>query len=202
MSIRASFVLFGVVTAVAIACENRGSLPASPSVTDDGRSISAAAPGQLAAKTDQGKTVDLKDACDPQTFNDPQTGIGPGTCQRNGGVRFQTFLDQLSLHHSVGGWHMAPEEVILQVGQVLSAFNHGGETHTFTEVEDFGGGIVPLLNTLGDFGPTITECSSPTLEMLAPGESSHEEEEDAGVEKYQCCIHPWMRTIVRIVPAH
>jgi len=204
MSIRACFVSLVVAAAVVVGCESRESLPASPSASDGGHTISAAAPAQLAAKTDQGKTVELKDACDPETFNDPVNGIGPGTCVvRNGGVRFQTFLDQLSLHHSVGGWHMAPQEVILQVGQVLSAFNNGGEVHTFTEVEDFGGGFVTMLNNLGGFGPTITECQNPqSLEMLHPGDSSHEEEEDAGVEKYQCCIHPWMRTIVRIVPAH
>ncbi len=35
-------------------------------------------------------------------------------------------------------------------------------------------------------------------DFLAPGASSREKEDEAGVEKYQCCIHPWMRAEVRI----
>jgi hypothetical protein len=35
-------------------------------------------------------------------------------------------------------------------------------------------------------------------DRIAPGASSSEEEDEEGVEKYQCCIHPWMRAEVRI----
>jgi len=202
MSIRACLVSLAVAAALAIGCESRASLPVSPSVSDASHTISSASAKRFAAQPIPGKTVDLKDACDPETFNDPQTGVGPGTCSRPGGVRFQSFLGELSLHHSVGGWHMSPEEVILQVGDVLSAFNHGGETHTFTEVADFGGGMNTIINGIGGFGDPIPECLANTVELLTPGDSSHEEEEDAGIEKYQCCIHPWMRTIVRVVPSH
>ena len=45
-------------------------------------------------------------------------------------------------------WRFAPSPVTMRVGQRLVATNHGGETHTFTEVEAFGGGIVPELNQL------------------------------------------------------
>jgi hypothetical protein len=34
--------------------------------------------------------------------------------------------------------------------------------------------------------------------MLRPGATSSEPEDEAGVEKYQCCIHPWMRAEVRV----
>ena len=87
----------------------------------------------------------------------------------------------------------------MQVGQMLVATNHGGETHTFTEVDEFGGGIVPLLNELTGMTEVAPECSQlASKHFLAPGASSSEKEEDAGVEKYQCCIHPWMRAEVRI----
>jgi len=43
------------------------------------------------------------------------------------------------------------------------------------------------------------ECTQlKDTDFLAPNASSSEEEEEAGVEKYQCCIHPWMRAQVRI----
>jgi plastocyanin len=94
---------------------------------------------------------------------------------------------------------MAPGQVQIKLGDVLSAFNHGGETHTFTEVDEFGGGFVQAINNVGGFGPTIPECNPQAVEMLAPGDSFHETTDETGVEKYQCCIHPWMRTEVRIV---
>ena len=125
------------------------------------------------------------------------SGVGPGTCSRPGGLRFQSFIDELVRHHSIGGWHMAPQEAMLRVGDVLSAFNSGGEAHTFTEVEAFGGGNVQFLNDILGLTTVAPECAQ--AHLLAPGQSSDEVEEEEGVEKYQCCIHPWMRAEVRIV---
>jgi hypothetical protein len=201
MSIRAYGVALVAAIAVAIGCESRSPLPASPSSSDQGNPLSIAAPGgtpQSAANHEH--AVTLFDACDPDTFNaPPPAGAGPGTCSRSGGVTFANFLNQLGQHHSVGGWHMAPGEFRIRVGDVLAAVNQGGEQHTFTEVEEFGGGFVQPLNDLGGFGPTIPECNPQTVERLDPGERSEEVENEEGVEKYQCCIHPWMRTIVHIV---
>jgi hypothetical protein len=87
----------------------------------------------------------------------------------------------------------------MQVGQMLVATNRGGETHTFTEVEEFGGGIVSQLNDLTGLTNVAPECNQLMgSDFLAPGASSSEEEEEAGVENYQCCIHPWMRAQVRV----
>jgi plastocyanin len=201
MSIRTCVVALCAAVAVAVACESRQSLPVSPSVSDQGHTISADSPAQFAAKPDQGKTVTLMDACDPETFNAPvPVGAGPGTCVRQGGVRFSNFLDELARKHSVGAWHMAPGQVTIKLGDVLSAFNNGGEVHTFTEVDEFGGGFVQPLNDILGLAE-IPECAQAQASgaVLKPGESSHEVENDAGVEKYQCCIHPWMRAEVRIV---
>jgi plastocyanin len=200
MSIRACVVALCAAVAVAVGCESRQSLPVSPSVSDQGHTISADSPSQFAAKTDQGKTVTLMDACDPDTFNaPPPVGAGPGTCERRGGVQFSNFLDELARKHSVGAWHMAPGQVTIKLGDVLSAFNNGGEVHTFTEVDEFGGGFVQALNTIGGFGATIPECNPQTVQLLHPGDSSHETTDEVGVERYQCCIHPWMRAEVHIV---
>jgi len=200
MSIRLGFVGLCTAAALAVGCEGKAPLPASPSASDHGQAISAGTAARFSAEAEKGKTVSLMDACDPDTFNaPPPAGIGPGTCSRQGGVQFGNFLDQLTRHHSVGAWHMAPGEVMLKLGDVLSATNKGGETHTFTEVEDYGGGFVQVLNTLGGFGATVPECDPTKVQMLHPGESFHETSDEVGVEKYQCCIHPWMRTEVRIV---
>jgi len=197
MSIRAFLVVVCATAAVALGCQNRDALPASPSGSNQGATISASSPAQFAAKTAQGKTVMLMDACDPETFNAPP--LEPGTCVRQGGVRFANFLEELKRHHSVGAWHMAPGEVMIKLGDELSAFNHGGEMHTFTEVDEFGGGFVGPINQAGGFGPTIPECNPMKVKLLHPGDSFHETTDEVGVEKYQCCIHPWMRTEVRIV---
>ena len=85
------------------------------------------------------------------------------------------------------------------LGQLLVATNRGGETHTFTEVEEFGGGIAQQLNDLMGLTTVAPECNQLSgTDFIRPGASSSEKEDEAGVEKYQCCIHPWMRAQVRI----
>jgi plastocyanin len=197
MSIRFhSLVILTGAAALFVGCENNPSPPAGPSSVRNAQSAVLSEPAQLAAQGASQHVVTMFDACDPETFD---AALGAGTCTRPGGVRFATFLDQLGKHHSIGAWHFAPPEVTMRVGQMLVATNSGGETHTFTEVDEFGGGIVPLLNQLTGLTEVAPECNRLTArDFLAPGASSREEEEEAGVEKYQCCIHPWMRAEVRI----
>jgi len=200
MSIRFCSVLtLAGVAAVLVGCENNPSQTTAPSPVATAQSTASSAagqPAQLAAKGPGQHVVTMMDACDPETFN---AAVGPGTCSRPGGVRFATFLELLGQHHSVGAWHFAPSEVTLKVGELLVATNQGGETHTFTEVDEFGGGIVPQLNVLTGLTEVAPECSAlAPKDFIAPGASSSETEGDAGVEKYQCCIHPWMRAQVRV----
>jgi hypothetical protein len=86
------------------------------------------------------------------------------------------------------------------VGEILRAFNRGAEAHTFTEVDHFGGGIVPMLNQLSGTPVPAPECLAlQPQDFIAPGALSEDEEiEDPGVERYQCCIHPWMRMTVHV----
>ena len=91
------------------------------------------------------RTVTMKDACDPATFN---AVIGPGACLRSGGVTLEDFIAALTRHGMIGAWHFAPSDTTGQFGQKFVAVNRGGEVHTFTQVTSFGGGIVPLLNQL------------------------------------------------------
>jgi hypothetical protein len=83
------------------------------------------------------RLVSMMDACDPETFNDM---FGKGTCLRQGGVRLDQFLSLLEKHGSIGGWHFSPASAPIDAGTTLVAVNRGGEVHTFTEVEEFGGG--------------------------------------------------------------
>jgi plastocyanin len=139
----------------------------------------------------------MMDACDPTTF-DAATG-DPNACLRNGGMSFQEFIAQLQKHQRVGAWHFAPPRVNVQEGSTLTAINRGGEVHTFTEVEEFGGGIVPMLNQLSGNPTPAPECQAlGPGDFVAPGGRFTVTESEAGVELYQCCIHPWMRTIVHV----
>jgi len=198
MSIRFHYLIIVLAGAAAVfvGCEKNAAQPAAPSPLTNAQSVGVGEPAQLAANGESQHAVTIFDACDPETFN---AELGAGTCTRSGGVRFASFIEQLGKHHSIGAWHFAPPEVTMRVGQMLVATNRGGETHTFTEVEEFGGGIVPLLNQLTGLTSVAPECRQLAGgDFLAPGASFSEKEEDAGVEKYQCCIHPWMRAEVRI----
>jgi plastocyanin len=194
-------VVFAAV--IVTACSDSTSSPASPSAVPFASSgssqtaDSASPPSTTTAAGGRGQsTVTMMDACDPQTFN---AALGAGTCVRNGGVTLDKFLELLGKHHFVGSWHFAPPQVHMEVGDTLVARNHGGETHTFTEVEAFGGGIVPQLNQLTGLTTVAPECNLLQAgDFIPAGGSSSEVEDEAGVEKYQCCIHPWMRAEVRV----
>jgi plastocyanin len=182
-------VILATIAIGAAACSDT-SMPTKPGV---------AAPATLRAdrgSNDHSKTVRIMDECDPASFD---AGVGvPGTCVRNGGMKFDQFVTTLTRLKSVPAWKFAPDNVNLRVGDILASLNGGGETHTFTEVEEFGGGVVDFLNVLSGNTKVAPECKDPGLKFLAPGQGTSEVENDAGDEKYQCCVHPWMRAIVHI----
>ena len=148
-----------------------------------------------AARADEGvRRIQILDACDPTSFN---AVLGAGACVRSGGVTFTHFIDQVTQKSEAPAWRFAPSNVEARVGQTLLAINHGGEEHTFTEVEEFGGGIVPILNQLSGNTEVAPECEALAPSDLIPaGGTFSDEVEETGTELYQCCIHPWMRTAV------
>lgn len=143
------------------------------------------------------RSIDINDQCDPATFN---AVIGPGTCVTSHvGVKFFDFIRELGQTQKVGAWNFAPGEVRLQDGEAFQATNRGGEDHTFTEVDEFGGGFIPILNTLSGNPVPAPECLNfAGLEFIPPGGTSAPETEEPGVHHYQCCIHPWMRADVTV----
>jgi plastocyanin len=183
--------LIAVCATAAIAGCSDAAMPTNPGPT---------APTSLRADRgsgDQGKTVKIMDECDPATFNTPP---GPGGCQgNNGGVSFSQFVAQLTQLQQVPEWHFAPSNVTLRVGDMLSATNTGGEVHTFTRVRQFGGGIVPFLNTLAGTPTEAAECKAVVPSgLIAPGNTMSVVADEAGDENYQCCIHPWMHATVHV----
>jgi len=191
----------GLAAAVVIGCSDSTRSPAGPSAGASGSGAASTGsgltqPAVMGAGGRAQRVVDLFDACDPETFN---AVLGAGACVRNGGVRFEHFLELLSRHHSVGAWHFTPPQAHMGVGDVLLAVNRGGEAHTFTEVDEFGGGIVADLNERMGLTAVAPECNQlAPSDFIPAGGSSSETEDEEGVEKYQCCIHPWMRAEVHI----
>ena len=140
------------------------------------------------------RKVFAMDRCEPDSFN---AAIGPGTCVRNGGVTFDNFLRRLNPQD--GGhnaWRFSRHDVALTPDQRLSVTNTGGETHTFTEVVDFGAGFVPELNAALPPGTSPAEpVDAGELGFIDPGESL-QLAGLSGTHRFECLIHPWMRTVV------
>jgi hypothetical protein len=177
------------VSAALLGCSDP-SRPAAPSAeTSDLSGLQASASLPV-------RRVTMMDACDPATFN---AVIGPGTCvQRQGGVTFANFIDQLAKHQKVGSWHNAPPNLTAREGQTLLAINHGGEVHTFTRVAAYGGGLIPILNQLSGNPTVAPECTGlGPGDFVPPGGTDEAVVGAASVQRFMCCLHPWMRTTVR-----
>jgi len=142
------------------------------------------------------------DECDPVTFN---AALGPGFC-KNVTLGAFTTLDNLFKKAHDGNpdanWDFEPDTVHIKKGTTLVVTDQGGEPHTFTEVAQFGGGFLPVLNAPGE--ETVLECKGgfsnvavaktrilQGSQLLIPGLSK-------GEHLFECCIHPWMRVKVAV----
>ena len=109
-------------------------------------------------------------------------------------MTFQLFIDTLTRLAFVGAWNFSPNTTHVRVGQSFVAVNRGGEVHTFTEVAQFGGGIVPDLNQLAHVPDVAAECADlEPDDFVAPGATYREAVQHSGTVRFQCCIHPWMK---------
>ena len=145
--------------------------------------------------------VQLRDDCDPATFN---AALGAGTCQHASGgtgMTLSEFNAELNASGSVGAWRIFPATLSVSEGATFAVVNTGGETHTYTEVEEFGGGVVPALNTASGNTTVAPECMDSAefdSTTIHSGQTKQHTFDERGTEKYQCCIHPWMRQVVTV----
>jgi plastocyanin len=146
-------------------------------------------------------TIRLADNCDPASFD---AALGAGACAHassGSGQTFSSFNAELNANHTVAAWNMQPARLTVTEGETLPVTNTGGETHTYTEVENFGGGVVPALNTASGNPTEAPECArAATVDSstVRPGQTMQHLFDDKGTVKYQCCIHPWMRQVVTV----
>jgi plastocyanin len=142
------------------------------------------------------------DECDPATFNE---ALGPDFC-RNVTLGAFTTLSELFRKAKTGtpdpGWDFEPDTVNIKKGTTLTVVDQGGEPHTFTEVAQFGGGFLPVLNAPGE--ETVSECAGGFSKVAVAKtrilQGSHVQITglSKGEHLFQCCIHPWMRVKVEV----
>jgi plastocyanin len=148
----------------------------------------------IAAYTSGLQTVRIEDRCDPATFNE---AVGDGTCIADLGTTFDEFIAELVADQEARHWRFKEDEFHVDAGEAVNSFNIGGEVHSFTHVQNFGGGVVPVLNDLSGAGPITAECAAGFVPVF-PGTSSAPQVLKPGLHRFQCCIHPWMRSEVTV----
>ena len=175
--------------------------------------VAAVAGGIYSATVQAGpsvRTVQLRDDCDPATFD---AAVGPGTCVGGGDTTFPDFIAEVTAQGSADQWRMNPDQSEADTGAVPQ--NRGGELHSFTQVQHFGGGFIEVLN--GGMEP-LTECAArtpdgvlirddtgalvpalPAIQSFVPaGTNGTTQKLSKGVHKFQCCIHPWMHSTITV----
>jgi len=143
------------------------------------------------------RLVAIRDDCDPR---DPAWDPTGGCALRRGNVTFAEFNaeNNSTLAAAVIGhmaWRMDPTYMRVRRGKTVRVSNEGGRTHTFTKVAEFGGGKIPS-PALNKGLVTAPEC--PGSVDIAPGGRVEITNLAVGNNRFQCCIHPWMRIIVKV----
>ena len=160
----------------------------------------------VSAAADSGKKFEVTDDCAPNA------DWGPGGCLKESGSVTRAEFNAANANRYPGhpAWRIVSPYEAIQNQSEIRAQNTGGRGHTFTEVAAFGAGFVPPLNPPGAL--LAPECAvangdgtnSPGpgagATMLAPCAEVRVQGLQPGTHNFQCCIHPWMRTTVKIAP--
>lgn len=147
------------------------------------------------------KKIRLLDDCEPVSFN---AVLGDGACIGNGHTTFDEFIAELAATQDAHKWRNQPVNTLLNVGRPVLIENVGGEVHTLTPVAEFGGGFIPDLNGISGNPVPAPECLNfPALVFIpaggtAEGPVAGSSDLPVGSHKFQCCIHPWMRTVIEV----
>ena len=148
------------------------------------------------------KKIRMYDDCDEATFN---AVLGAGSCVGNGHTTFDEFIGELAATQDAHAWRNQPSAIKVNVGRPTIVENRGGETHTFTEVAAFGGGFVSDLNGISGNPVPAPECLNFGTMVFIPaggsdvGPTAGSAQLPVGSHRFQCCIHPWMRTVIEVL---
>lgn len=147
------------------------------------------------------KKIRMYDDCDPASFN---AVLGDGACIGNGHTTFDEFIAELEATQDAHTWRNQPSAMHLNVGRPTLIENRGGEVHTFTPVANFGGGFVAELNGISGNPVPAPECLNFGTIVFIPAGASEDGPTagssglPVGTRRFQCCIHPWMRTVIEV----
>jgi len=158
--------------------------------------------------------LEVRDACDPVTFDE---AIGPGACVRPAGddgrrVTVAEFVAKLQRKHDHRAWRFTEHVTIRHGAPLRIAMPRGGERHTVTETPTFGLGCIASLNalTFPDQDPNAFPalCDDPLTfqsgvtvpggTAIRPSESFSVSGLSKGVHRFFCAIHPWMKSTVKV----
>jgi plastocyanin len=153
-----------------------------------------------------GRQIAMRDDCDPNGGWDAR----PGGCSlRRGDVTTAEFDEELAsplapepLEETLIGhqaWRFDPPYLKIEEGQSVRVRNRGGRPHTFTNVEEFGGGYIPPLNVGLEPAPECLEVVPAQVELLR-GDSIRVTGLSVGNHRFQCCVHPWQRALIKVLP--
>ena len=149
----------------------------------------------------QDPRIALADNCDAITFGSALcVGRGDTTRPDFGAVLFSPLIDNSNVVVGHPAWRMDPSYVSIRTGQKVQVTNSGGEGHTFTKVNQFGGGFVPALNGADVLqAPACVDPKNPPV-VIAPGQTVNIAGSGlpGGQNLFMCCIHPWMRAVVDV----
>ncbi len=148
--------------------------------------------------------IALLDDCDPNADWGAVGGCQPN--HNDGNVTLAEFnalvASPLSLSPVFVGhpsWRFEPGYITVELGDRVRVRNLGGRNHTFTKVAQFGSGVAPAPPLNAGFA-VAPECTQ-SPEVVAPGDRSVVaglSSAGGGVNRYQCCFHPWMRTVIKV----
>jgi plastocyanin len=144
--------------------------------------------------------IAIRDDCDPR---DPAWDPTGGCLLRRGNVRFAEFADELDSPLSIAvvghqAWRNDPPYLVIKAGKTIRVRNEGGRVHTFTKVAEFGGGKVPPPGGVGLNKGLVLAPECPGSVDIPPGESMRVSGLTPGNHRFECCIHPWMRAIIKV----
>jgi plastocyanin len=149
--------------------------------------------------------IRMRDRCDPATFN---AVLGEGACVGREGKNNVTFAELISTLSTEGrhlGWRFKPRTTVVTAGDLVKVRNIGGEVHTFTRVQRFGGGFVEELNELLEL-EQVPECvpiPSRSNRFVEAGgvtffRTGRGSVVPVGTTHWECCIHPWMKASIEV----